>query len=83
MAINFVVKAADIRKTVEEIEGYLRNQNHLLNQLHNDSNFNVAKVLFRPSTPRRHGEKSPAAAQCRQDCLESPCRCGARAPIDT
>ncbi len=45
MAFNFVVKAADIRKTVEEIEGNLRNQNHLLNQLHNDSNFNVAKVL--------------------------------------
>lgn len=45
MAVNLVVKAADIRKTVEEVESDLRSLNHNINQLHNDSNFNVAKVL--------------------------------------
>ncbi len=45
MAVNFVIKAADIRKTIEEAESSLRNLNHLANQLHSDNNFNIAKVL--------------------------------------
>lgn len=45
MAVNFVKRAADIRKTVEEAESDLRNLIHNINQLHSDSNFNVAKVL--------------------------------------
>ena len=45
MAVNAVVKAADIRRAVEEAEAGIRNLNHSFNQLKNDAHYDTVKII--------------------------------------
>lgn len=45
MAVNAVVKAADIRRAVEEAEAGIRNLNHSFNQLKNDAHYYTVKII--------------------------------------